>query len=318
MKASLLVVAALIAAIAIGVVALHHRGGAHAVGIRLGVELNTHATAAWLALANNLFAEHGLRVEKVVKFRTGPELAAAFSRGDIDAAWACLAPIVKMIDKGAELYIVEAAHYYGYGCVGSPRVKSIDDLRRLGHEPVVAIPGKAAQVHPLLILAEQRYGFRAKVVYIKPPAILSAVMKGSVDAACLPEPLLSVAVKRGLPLLFTAQQVWPNMPGSYLVVSKQLLEKHPEAVCELAAVNEEATRLIHRDLEEAVRVDAKMLGLPEQVINESLHRLYFTTRLNVAEMQRMVDIMYKHGLIRHDINISKYIVDLDKLCKNKR
>lgn len=318
MKASRLVFAAIIVAIVAGaLLILHYRGesSAHPIGIRLGVEYNTHATAAWLALANNLFAKHGLRVEKVIKFRTGPELAAAFGRGDIDAAWACLAPIVKMIDKGSKLYIVEAAHYYGYGCVGNPRIKSIDDLKKLGREPVIAIPGKAAQVHPLLLVAEQKYGFHAKLVYIKPPAILSAVMKGSVDAACLPEPLLSIATQRGLPLLFTAQQVWPNMPGSYLVVSEQLLKKYPDAVCRLAVVNEEATRLIHENPDEAIKVDAKMLGLPETVINESLHRLYFTTRLNVAEMQRMVDIMYQHGLISHDIDISKYIVDLDKLCK---
>jgi len=316
-KASHLALAVIIAAIIVTgtVIAIHKaEHNVHPVGIRLGVEFNTHATAAWIALSEHLFSQHGLRVEKVIKFRTGPELAAAFARGDIDAAWACLAPIVKMIDKGAKLYIVEAAHYYGYGCVGSPHIKSIEDLKKLGREPVIAIPGKASQVHPMLLLAEEKYGFHAKIVYIKPPAILSAVLKGSVDAACIPEPLLSVALNKGLHLLFLAQQVWPSMPGSYLVVSQRFLKEHPEAVCKLAEVNEEATSLIYKDPGKAVDIDAKMLGLPASVINESLKHLYFTTRLNVAEMQKMVDIMYEHGLIRHDINISKYIVNLGKLC----
>ena len=317
MKASHLALAAIIAAVIVAgtaVAVYKAENNTHPIGIRLGIEFNTHATAAWIALSEHLFSQHGLRIEKVIKFRTGPELAAAFAHGDIDAAWACLAPIIKMIDKGAKLYIVEAAHYYGYGCVGSPRVKSIEDLKKLGREPVIAIPGKGAQVYPMLLLAEKKYGFHAKIVYIKPPAILSAVLKGSVDAACIPEPLLSVALSKGLHLLFMAQQVWPNMPGSYLVVSQRLLKEQPEAVCKLAEVNEEATSLIYKDPGKAVSIDAKMLGLPASVINESLKHLYFTTRLNVAEMQKMVDIMYEHGLVRHDINISKYIVNLSKLC----
>jgi len=125
--------------------------------VDLGIEYNTHATAAWLALHLGLFEKHGIHVGKIVKFRTGLELAAAFSHGDIDAAWACLAPIVKMIDMGARIYIVNAAHYYGYGCVGRPGIESLAQLRGMRHVRV-AVPGNGAPTHILALLAAEKYG----------------------------------------------------------------------------------------------------------------------------------------------------------------
>lgn len=293
----------------------HHAATAHAkpIPIRIGVEFNTHATAIWVALSKHMFQKYGLDVVKVMKFRTGCELAAAFAHGQLDAAWACLAPIVKIIDKGAKIYIVEATHYYGYGCVGKPGIKSVEDLAKLKN-PVIAVPGKGAQVVPLLLLAEKKYGFHAKLVYIKPPAILAAVEKGSVDAACIPEPLLSIAQAKGLPILFTSRQLWPDMPGSYLVVSKKLLEEHPEAVCRLAELTRAATRYAVEHPKEAAEIDSKVLGIPVKIVEMSLHRLELTNKLNLDQMQRLVNIMYENGVIKHKIDIRNYIVNLTELC----
>ncbi|BEP16691.1 hypothetical protein PYJP_00430 [Pyrofollis japonicus] len=290
------------------------KSGGNDRGLRLGIELNTHATAAWVALDKGLFNTHGVHVDSILRFRTGVELAAAFSKGEIDAAWACLAPIIKIIDKGIPLYIVEATHYYGYGCVGRPGINSLRDLLSLRHEPVVAVTGNGAQTHILLLKAMEKYGFRARIVFMKPPAILSAVVTGSVDAACLPEHYLSVAESKGLHVLLTAQDLWPNMPGSYLVVSESLLKKRPGVVCRLAEINEEATRLALENTVEAAKIDARELGAPVEVVERSLGRLKLTTAINVSEVQALADLMYSHGLIKHRINVSNYIVDLSKLC----
>ncbi len=315
MKASLLAVA--LAALLATAILLHHGVASETTGIRLGIELNTHATAAWVALDKDLFNKNGLRVEKTVKFRTGLELAAAFAKGEIDVAWACLAPLVKMIDKGANIYIVQATHYYGYGCVGRPGIESIDDLRGLA-EPVVAVTGNGAQTHVLLLLVEKRYGFHAKIVFMKPPAILSAVLTGSVDAACMPEPYVSIAEAKGLHVLLIAQDLWPGMPGSYLAVSAKYLEKHPEVVCKLARINSEATSWAVNHLDEAAIIDSKYLGIPPRIAKTSLTRLQLTTSIDAEEMQKLVNIMYKYGLIKHRISIASRLVDLEKLCSEKR
>jgi ABC-type nitrate/sulfonate/bicarbonate transport system substrate-binding protein len=283
--------------------------------VRLGVEFNTHATAAWIALDRKLFSKYGVDVVKVVKYRSGVELAAAFAKGDVDAAWACLAPIVKMIDQGAKLYIIAAAHYYGYGCVGRPGIDSLVGLKRLGRVKV-AVTGNGAAVHILALMVMEKYHINGSIVFIKPPAILSAVLSGAVDVACLPEHYLSIAEYRGLKVLVTAQDLWRGMPGSYLVVTERLVRENPRLVCALAKINMEATEYAIAHPAEAAKINAKKLGVPVEVAARSLSRLKLTWKLNPVEMQKLVDYMYAHHMIRRDFNITRFILDVNKLCKS--
>ncbi len=310
-------IAVAIAAAALLLLAYSHHAVGHAsqhvYKLRLGVEFNTHATAAWIALHNHLFQKYGIHVTKLLKFHTGLELASAMVHGEVDAAWACLAPIVKMMDKGLDVYIVQAAHYYGYGCVARPGINSLKELLAKG-EPRIAVPGPGTQAHILLLLAMKKYHFKAHIVFIKPPTILEAVEKGEVDAACLPEYFLSVAEARGLKILFTAHDIWLGMPGSYLVVTGKLLHTEPRLVCLLAKVNEEATRFALAHPDEAARIDSEYLGIPLDIAKRSLTRLQLTTVLNVDQMQRLVDLMYSTGVIKHHIDIASRIVNLTKLC----
>ncbi len=282
-------------------------------GVRLGIEYNTHATAAWIALHNHLFEKYGIPVASILKFRTGLELAASIKTGGVDAAWACLAPILKMVDKGLRVYIIAAAHYHGYGCVGRPGIESVDDLRKLGVVEA-AVTGPGTQTHVLLLLAEKRYGFRARIRFVKPPVILELVEKGLVDVACMPEHYLSLAEYHGLKVLFTSWDLWPGMPGSYLVVTPKLLESNPGVVCKLYRVNREAIEYALKHPLEAARIDAEYLHIPLEVAERSLSRLYLTWRLDINEMQKLADFMYRHGLLKHRINISSLVVNVTRLC----
>ncbi len=282
-------------------------------GIRLGIEFNTHATAAWIALHNHMFEKYHIPVAGVVKFRTGVELAAALKAGEVDAAWACLAPVLKMVDHGLRVYIIAAAHYHGYGCVARPGITSVNDLKKLGTIEA-AVTGPGAQTHVLLLLAEKRYGFRARIRFVKPPAILELVEKGLVDLACMPEHYLSIAESRGLRVLFTSQDLWPNMPGSYLIVTEKLLREHPEIVCRLYRLNRDAIRYALQHPRQAAEIDAEYLHIPVSVAERSLSRLKLTWVLNVGEMQKLADFMYEHGLLKHRINVSRLIVDVGRLC----
>ncbi len=282
--------------------------------VSLGIEYNTHATAAWIALHDHLFRRFGLRVCRVVVFRTGLELAAALSRGEVDVAWACIAPVFKMVaNRGIRVVVVAGAHFYGYGCVGRPGVDSVWDLVRLGR-PRVAVTGPGTPVHLLLLAAEERWHFNATVVYAKPPAILALVEKGAVDAACLPEPLLSVAAARGLRILFTAQQVWPYMPGSYLVALRGFAERHPDVICRLWRLERYATEEIYRNMTRAAVIDSEYLHLPLGVVEASLHRMLFTWRVNVTALQQMADFMYEHHLLRRRLNVSELVFPVERLC----
>ncbi len=307
------IAAALIAAVAAYTLLAGHREGSGEC-IRLGIEFNTHATAAWLALYKHMFKEYGICISKIYKFRTGLELAAAMTHGDVEVAWACIAPVFKMIaNRGLDVVVIAGAHFYGYGCVGRPGVDTLRDLLRLRH-PRIAVTGKGAPTHVLLLAAMRKWGFNATVVFVKPPAILALVEKGEVDAACLPEHYLSVAEAHGLHVLFTAQQVWPYMPGSYLVALRSFVEKHPGIVCRLWRLDRDATRLISENRTLAAIVDARYLGIPVSVAERSISRLYFTWRVNVTALQQLADFMYDMGLLKHRIDVSRIVVNISRLC----
>ena len=282
--------------------------------VKLGIEFNTHATAAWLALYKHMFEKYGICVSNIYKFRTGLELAAAMTHGDVEVAWACIAPVLKMIaNRGLDVVVVAGAHFYGYGCVGRPGIDSLGDLLRLKH-PRIAVTGKGTQTHVLLLAAMKKWHFNATIVFSKPPAILSLVEKGDVDAACLPEHYLSIAEAHGLHVLFIAQQVWPYMPGSYLVALRSFAEKHPDIICRLWRLDRDATKMISENRTLAAIVDAKYLGIPVKVAERSISRLYFTWRVNVTAIQQLADFMYKEGLLKRPINVSKIVIDVTKLC----
>jgi len=78
----------------------------------------------------------------------------------------------------------------------------------------------------------------------------------------------------------------------------------------------EATEYAVAHRAEAARLDAKELGIPVEVAARSLSRLKLTWKLNPEEMQKLVDYMYTHHMIRHDFNITRFILDVDRLCGN--
>ena len=289
---------------------LVHISGTHAAiyNVGLGVELNTHATPVWIALHDELFSKYGVNVTKVFKFRTGLELAAALARGDVEVGWACLGPALVIIDKGIPVKIVAKVHNHGYALVvNSSRIKSIQDL----NGSVVYSPGKGSPCYLLLLKIEDKYHIKFKAIMFKPPAtLLLELLSGEVDAAALPEHYVSVAESKGLKVLVRSQDVWPNMPGSYLVASEELLEKNPDLVKKLIKVTYEGIRKIKEDPDYAASIDSDVLGVSKDVAKHSISMLDWNTTIDIKEIQEYIDFMYEHGVLHKRLNATDIVVNL--------
>ncbi len=279
---------------------------AKAFSIGLGVEFNTHATPIWIALHEHLFRKYGLNVSKVLKFKTGLELAAAFARGEVQAGWACLGPALMIIARGVPLKIIAKVHDYGYALVVNPRkISSIKDLNGI----VVYAPGKGSPCYLLLLKVEERYGIKFKAIrFMKPPAALAALLSGEIEAAAIPEPYSSVAEYKGLKVLLRAQDIWPDMPGSFLVVTDSLLKKHPDVVRKLVEVTYEGIKILKSNPELAAKIDSEVLGLPVKVTRHSISELQWNTTISIKEIQKYIDFMYSHGILKKRLNASKIVV----------
>jgi ABC-type nitrate/sulfonate/bicarbonate transport system substrate-binding protein len=274
--------------------------------IEIGVEFNTHATPVWIALHKRLFQANGVNVTHILKFRTGLELAAALARGDVKAGWACLGPALLIIDKGIPVKIVAKYHNYGYELVVNPeKIKDINNL----NNAIVYTPSKGSPAYLLLLKAEEKYGIRFKEIhFMKPQNILAALLSGEINAAFLPEHYASVAWSKGMRILLTAQDLWPNMPGSFLLVREDLIKDDPTIVKKLIKVTFEGIHIINSNISEAIAADSIYLGVPPAAANHSIHMLEWNTTIDISLIQQYIDFMYAHGLLKQHLNASNIVV----------
>ncbi len=278
---------------------------ARAKPVTMAVEFNDHSAAAWVALDKGWFKEEGLNVTTLKTFTTGLELAAALTRGDIDVAWACLGPSIMAYARGVPIVIIAQTHLHGYAIVGRP---GLTDIRQL-NGGVVACPGKGSPCYLVLKMAIERFNLSIrKVMKMKPPAMLNALITGQIDAAAMPEHYVTLAVRHGnCTVLARSQDLWPTMPGSFLLVKKELIEEHPEIVAKLIKVTIRATRFIEEDPQEAAAIVASRLDISVEDARESMRWLDYQNAINATLIDRYVDLMVKYGALEKPINVSNFV-----------
>ena len=141
---------------------------------------------------------------------------------------------------------------------------------------------------------------------------------GQLDAAVVPEQYPRMAERLGFKVMITAQDLWPDMPGSVLVVTEKLIQDHPEIVSSLVRVTRKATQWINQNPEAACEIIASQLSstgdriFPEkaaklnskleitpEVVNASLTRgLSYSTDINTKDIESTIAYLAHLGYIR--------------------
>jgi NitT/TauT family transport system substrate-binding protein len=157
----------------------------------------------------------------------------------------------------------------------------------------------------------------SKVQYMSPPKALLALQGGLVDAAFLPEQYPSMGEELGFKVLLTAQDLWPNMQGSVLVVKSSLVVEHPEVVKKLVKVTVQATQYIYSSPEDAARtvaeelqvsgrqvlpsdiaeVAAKLEVTPNVILRSLANRVICSNDIDVQTVQDTINYLAKLGYI---------------------
>ena len=300
--------------------------------IKIAVEFTTHSACAHIANQKGWYEEEGLAVTGYENYITGMALAAALSKGDIDAAYICLIPAINArANANVPIKVVCGIHKYGYGfVVNHDKIRTIDDLKkpeiRIGctreGSPVDALLHKMLEKHHL-----DKKQILKKVRRMNPPKLLLALKMGQLDAAFICEQFPSMAEELGLKVFLTAEDLWPDMQGSILVVREELLNEHPEIVKKLVKVTERATRFINEHPEEAAEIvtgglqvtgekifpikaigAASKLGITPSPIFKSLTaRLANTTDISSQGIQEAIDVCMELGYIKESFKAEDFI-----------
>jgi NitT/TauT family transport system substrate-binding protein len=171
----------------------------------------------------------------------------------------------------------------------------------------------------------------AKVRRMNPAAQILAIQSGQLDAAFLPEQWATMTEDLGFEMMLTAQDVWPQMQGSVLVVRQSMIDEDPEAVRALIRVSKKATDWINQNPQEAAEIVARQLNdvgdslfpvevaekarqleITEDALLTSMARMEYTLDIDVEEVQRMIDYMAELGYIQNSFDASE-ILDLSFL-----
>lgn len=221
--------------------------------IKIGTLPTEDALPLWVAQEKGLFQAAGLEVE-IVTFQAAQERDAAFASGAIDAYMGDIINSTALEAGGSPVSLVtvmlgDTPAEGRFGIVAKPGSKA-KTLKDLAGVPV-GTSSASIQEYVLDGLMSEA-GVPAdqvkKEVVAKVPARFELLMSGKLEAAALPEPLLSLAVKQGA-VLIADDTTGGNLTQTVLGVSDKYLALPAgmKTTSELLKVWNEAVTVINED-----------------------------------------------------------------------
>jgi len=146
-----------------------------------------------------------------------------------------------------------------------------------------------------------------RIQRMEPLKQVIALETGRIDAAFLPEHHATVAESKGFTMLITSHELWHEMQGSVLIVKRELIEDNPETVRSLVRVTERATTWINENPDDASLILAEELDTDPEIIRRSISRLNYTTEIDPASVQEVIDYMVELGYIEEGMRAEDMI-----------
>ena len=283
----------------------------------IAVEFNNHAASAYVAHDKGWFETEGLGLLPIFQiYESGAAIAIALARGDIQIAYLGLTGAILSYARGVPITVVSGVHQYGYGLVVRPEIKNITDLNNM----TVGSLREGTVTDLLFNIIIEKYNLKnITISRMSPSEAVIALTSGQLAAAIIPEQHATVAGSKGFPMLIKSQDLWPGMQGDVLVVRTRLAEENPDLVATLVAVTHRATAWINEHPVETAEIMAGQLQVAGQVlypakeapvttnfqitpeiISRSMQRIKYTTDINPAVVQEMIDFMVNLGYIKSE------------------
>lgn len=312
------------------------------VPIHMAVEFVDHAASAHIAKHKGWFEDEGLHVTAFNNYITGMALASALCKGDVNAAYICMIPAISAYaNANVPLKVVCGTHTYGYGLVADPeKIKTIQDLGNPGIR--IGCPREGSPVDAMMHKTIDNYELdKDKILKnvrrMAPPMILLALKSGQLDAGFCCEQFPTMCEGAGFKEILRAEDVWPGMQGSVLIVTDDLIKDHPEIVRKLVKVTQKGIQYIHEHPDEAAAISASALRgagkeifplqvgemtnkleiTPEVILRSLTKKMECTTAIDPKIIQEEINYMAELGYIKNsfkaeDILNLSFLRDLEQ------
>jgi len=230
--------------------------------LKVGILPDADSLPLMVARDGGFFEAEGVRVE-LVEFSNPNELSAAIQARRIDGAISDVLPAAFLAAAGSDMKITSLTNGR-YGIVTSPK-SGITNPGGLRGKKI------ALSLNTIIQYAVDAQLAAAGVTMSEYEAVavpnmmlrLEMVLNGSIDAAGLPEPLLTAAVAQGAVLISTTDA--SGIDAGVLLFSKRTLDSRLEDVQAFYRAYERATREINADPNSFRDFLVEKAGFPEAV-----------------------------------------------------
>ncbi len=263
--------------------------------IRLGyLQNDLHHLPLFVALEKGFFKQAGLEVEVSGIFKAGPEQMSAFAAGELDVGYVGQAPATAAyLNNISDIKFISQSNQEGSSIVvrNDSKIRSVADLRSKS----VAIPGHATMQDFLLRKALNNSGVEyddVKVIVLKPPEMIQALIKKNIDAFIAWEPYPSQAETGGIcRTLISSSSIWKNHPCCVVIADSGFCKKYPSKIKRFAEVHIRAGLFIQNNMEESISVGQKYTGMDRDTVKKSLSRIRYDHSLDMDKAVLFVDFL---------------------------
>jgi len=203
-------------------------GATELAPVVIGTLPTEDALPLWVAEERGLFDEAGLPSVEIVTFQSAQERDAAFSAGEIDAFMGDIIAAAQFETTGmsvtlATVMLGATPEQGRFGIVGAPE-SGYADLAALAGVPVGTSSNTIQEyvLDGLMLQAGVAADQIKKEEVDKVPVRFDLVMNGQLEAAALPEPLLTLAEAQGATIL-ADDTTGQNLSQTVLVFSDEYL-----------------------------------------------------------------------------------------------
>ncbi|MDI6711629.1 MAG: MetQ/NlpA family ABC transporter substrate-binding protein [Anaerosomatales bacterium] len=287
--------------------------------IRIGVLPTEDSLPLWVAEQQGLFEKAGITVE-IVTFQAAQERDAAFASGSIDAYMGDIIASAALEAGGSPVSLVTvmlgATPQQGrFGIVAKPGSKAAS-LADVAGVPIGTSTASIQEyvVDKLMAGAGVPAAEVKKEVVPKVPVRLELLMSGKLEAAALPEPLLTLAEKQGAVLLADDTE-GENITQTVLGVSDKYLAIPGGMVTvgRLLDVWDEAVDVVNADPDAWRGLLVEKARLPEPIKDTYAVNEYPKAQQPTEEMVAPVlEWMRQKGLLKTDLAYADLVQDIPR------
>jgi len=296
--------------------------------VKIGYQKTVLYLPIFVADRRGVFEKLGLKA-KLQRFESASDMIDALVGGDIDATgMSALEQVAKKEAEGPgrlRMFLIE-----GFGkepwlssdyilAKSNSGIKSIEDLRG---KKLAVRSGKTFMMYAEIILKKKGLipGKDVEVIVVPDDEHSIRLRLGHVDAVFTFEPRATQILHRGEGYVlepavlarFLFDEPKTIFPGAAVVTTK-FVQSDPETVRKLRDAIYEAVDFIKSNPDEAKAILGQYTGDDQSVVAKmSLIRWFKPTDVDKEEVQNLVSLYHRHGVLDKDVNLrGSYLTDAD-------